>query len=219
MADYDNNLVSLLSWFSPVFPTGSFAYSAGLEQAVADGLVFDEETLQAWLDFLLRHGGPKNDSIFIALSKRQWSDSVTLAEYAQLCLGLAASRERYDEIHDQGRSFLIAVRHWFDTALPANEMPLPVAIGAAAGRARLNTKKTILAYIHAFVSGQLQAAIRLSVTGQDGSARLLAKFDSDLQRFCDVAASATLDDLGSCAFMADIAMMNHETLQPKLFLS
>ena len=33
------------------------------------------------------------------------------------------------------------------------------------------------------------------------------------------AAASTIDDLGGFAFMAEIAAMNHETLQPRLFLS
>lgn len=34
----------LATWFSPAFPIGAFAYSQGLEQAIADGAVRDRSS-------------------------------------------------------------------------------------------------------------------------------------------------------------------------------
>ena len=42
-------LYQLMSWLSPAFPVGAFAYSHGIEYAVEAGLVTDEATLEAWL--------------------------------------------------------------------------------------------------------------------------------------------------------------------------
>ena len=42
-------LLRLMAWLSPGFPTGAYAYSHGLEWAVAAGDVADPETLLAWL--------------------------------------------------------------------------------------------------------------------------------------------------------------------------
>ena len=46
----DLDLARLMAWLSPVFPTGGFAYSSGLETAVAEGLVKDEADLLNWLN-------------------------------------------------------------------------------------------------------------------------------------------------------------------------
>ena len=43
-------LLRLMAWLSPAFPTGAYAYSHGLEWAVAAGDVVDPDTLLAWLD-------------------------------------------------------------------------------------------------------------------------------------------------------------------------
>ena len=40
--------LSLIQWLSPGFPTGGFAYSHGLEQAMADGLR-DPEAVAQWM--------------------------------------------------------------------------------------------------------------------------------------------------------------------------
>ncbi|MEM9105147.1 MAG: urease accessory protein UreF, partial [Pseudomonadota bacterium] len=49
-------LVRLMSWMSPSFPVGAFAYSNGLEAAVERGLVSNADDLQKWLEDLLEFG-------------------------------------------------------------------------------------------------------------------------------------------------------------------
>ena len=49
-------LTRLLQLVSPALPIGAFAYSQGLEQAVASGWVTDEATAAEWLLGLLHHG-------------------------------------------------------------------------------------------------------------------------------------------------------------------
>jgi len=46
----------LMLWLSPSFPTGGFAYSQGLETAVARGLITGREELRCWLLALLTRG-------------------------------------------------------------------------------------------------------------------------------------------------------------------
>src|SRR5690349_15968152 len=48
-------LTRLLQLVSPALPIGAFAYSQGLEQAVASGWVTDEATAAEWLLGLLAH--------------------------------------------------------------------------------------------------------------------------------------------------------------------
>lgn len=214
----DPALLRLLAWLSPVFPTGGFAYSAGLERAVADGTVRDAAALRDWLATLLVYGSPWNDAVLFAEGWRAAGDADALAEVASLGEALAGSAERHKETMDQGRAFLAAARHWFADDLP-DALPLPVAVGMACGRTGIGLADGLAAYLHAFVSAQLQAAIRLSVTGQEGAARLLAALEPAIAAAAGKAERSTLDDLGGFAFVAEIAAMRHETLQPRLFLS
>lgn len=59
-------LQKLLTWLSPAFPVGAFAWSAGLESAIADGTLTDSAALQNWLEGALGHGGLRTDAIFLA---------------------------------------------------------------------------------------------------------------------------------------------------------
>lgn len=64
-------LLRLMAWLSPAFPVGGFAWSGGLERAVADRLVADAAGLSAWLETVLAHGALWNDAVLFAEAWRQ----------------------------------------------------------------------------------------------------------------------------------------------------
>lgn len=213
-------LLRLMSWLSPVFPTGGFAYSAGLEQAAADGLVADPATLERWIAAALTHGTAWNDAVLLAAGHRSAGDAEAIASLAELAAALNVSAERRRETRDQGTAFIEAAGHWFtDVALPPRTTPLPVAVGAAAGLSGIAVEPALAAFLNTLATNQLQCAIRLSVTGQTGAASVLAKLEPVIAGSADRASRSTLDDLGTAAFAGDIASQLHETLEPRLFLS
>src|SRR3954454_22469736 len=57
-------LYRLLTWLSPSYPVGAFAYSSGIEWAVEAGDVRDAETLKDWLATMLSDGGGFCDAVF-----------------------------------------------------------------------------------------------------------------------------------------------------------
>ena len=59
-------LLKLMSWLSPVFPIGGFAYSAGLEQAVQSGHVEDQTSLAGWIRVQITQGAQWNDAVLLA---------------------------------------------------------------------------------------------------------------------------------------------------------
>jgi urease accessory protein len=213
-------LIRLMSWLSPVFPTGGFAHSAGLEQAVADGVATNAASLEDWIAATLAHGAPWNDAVLLASAHRSAADPSAIADLANLARALTVSAERRTETVDQGTAFLDAAGHWFEAgALHPRDTPLPVAVGRAAGLAGIDAEAALAAFLNTLVTNQLQCAIRLSVTGQTGAAKILAALEPLVADTARRAATATLDDLGGSAFGADIASMTHETLQPRLFQS
>lgn len=214
-------LARLMAWLSPVFPTGSFAYSSGLEAAVSNDLVTDQVALGEWLTSLLKHGRLRNDAIFLGEALRNWENPGSLSEVNDLAFSSAGSEELCLESTAQGRAFIDALKGWelssaIDLPKPCT---LPVAVGAACGAAGIAQRQTILAYAHTFVANQLQIAIRLSVIGQIGAAKLLANLEMLVINFAANTETATLDDLGSATIMADIMAMRHETQHGRLFRS
>ena len=211
----------LLSWLSPVFPTGGFAYSFGLEAARQTNLVTNEVELGEWLSSLLHHGSLRNDALLLAEAFGDHDNSGALTNTAELALALAGSAERYLESTAQGDAFIDAVQSWpemNETPFP-QPCPLSVAVGVAAGQSRLDLQHTMNAYLHSFITNQVQAAIRLSIIGQSAAARLLAQLEPVILAVADNAENGSLDDLGSATVMADIMAMKHEELSGRMFRS
>lgn len=220
MPDGQTALLRLMAWLSPAFPVGSFSYSHGLEAAVHLELVTDVSGLREWLVDLLSHGSAWNDAVLFAEAHRRAPSGGSIAELAELGEALAGSQERHLETTLQGGAFVTGTSAWTHANghLPAR-CPYPITVGATAAVHHIDLLQALAAYLQAFVSNQLQVAIRLSVIGQTAAMKLLAMLEPMIAETARRAASSSLDDLGSAAFMAEIAAMRHETQPTRLFRS
>ncbi|MGO7173012.1 urease accessory protein UreF [Rhizobium ruizarguesonis] len=214
-------LLRLTAWLSPAFPIGSFAYSGGLERAVADGFVTDATSLAAWIGTLVGNGSVWNDAVLLAESHRQQAEPARLAEVAALAEALAGSRERHQETMLLGEAFLAAARAWPDGVserLP-DKVAYPIAVGAVTGAHGIRPEKALVVFLHAYASQAVSSGIRLGVAGQRGGVAVLAGLEEHLAEIARRAATSTLDDLGSATVQADIASLRHETQATRLFRS
>jgi urease accessory protein len=223
MTEHPNNLalLRLMTWLSPAFPVGGFAYSHGLERAAHDGLVSDRAELEAWLAALLEVGSAWNDAVLFAEAWRRVRFGGDLAHLAQLAEALAGSAERHTETMLQGAAFLAAAAGWpTPTAqrLPKN-CPYCVAVGAVAGGHDIPLEDALAAWLQAFSSNLVQAAIRLGVTGQAGAMQTVAALEPLVIVTAKRAARSTPEDIGSATFVSDVMAMKHETQYSRLFRS
>ena len=214
----NRGLLQLFAWLSPSFPTGGFAYSHGLESAIADRLITDPETLRIWLGDVLIHGSGRNDAILLRSAYRASGDRKALNGIAELAAALSSSRERRSETLDQGASFVAAAAPWDPPELP-KPVAYPVAVGALAARHGVDEDATTVAYLHAFAANLISAAVRLVPLGQNAGLRVLAALASSALRVMAESRTATLDEIGGCAFRSELAAMHHETLYTRLFRS
>ncbi|HEY4202687.1 MAG TPA: urease accessory protein UreF [Devosiaceae bacterium] len=214
-------LQRLLTWMSPSFPVGAFAWSAGLESAIAEGAVRDSATTKNWLEGTLLHGGPRTDAILLAQAYRAAGDRAALAELADLCLALIPARERRDETLITGDAFIFACKAWpvaSDAALPT-PCPYPIAVGALAATHDIGVGDTVLAFLTATLQAQVSVAVRLIPLGQTAGLGIMAALEPQIATLSTACVEATLADLGSIAYAADIAQMRHETLPTRIFRS
>jgi urease accessory protein len=211
-------LTRLLTWLSPAFPTGAFAYSHGLEWAVETRNIRDGETLRDWLDAVIAHGSARTDSILLRHAHRAASNPRALRDVAALALATAGSRERHDEALAQGKAFMRAAAGWGVPDLP-EDTPYSVAVGAMAGRHGIDEDLTTSAWLQTFTSNLISAAVRLVPLGQTTGLQTLAELEPIILHTAAATEAATLDDLGGCAFRSDLAAMCHETQYTRLFRS
>lgn len=213
-------LQKLLTWLSPAFPVGAFAWSAGLETAIAERRVLDASSLEAWLDGALAHGGIRTDAILLAHAHRA-GDAPALQDLADLAVALTPAAERHRETLLTGDAFAAAARAWpsdiYD--LLPNPCPYPVAVGAIAAAHGIDVAAALLAFLTAAVHAQVSVAVRLVPLGQSDGLRVMAALEGRIAALAAAAATATLDDIGGIAYAADIAQMRHEDLESRIFRS
>lgn len=222
------SLYRLMTWLSPSFPVGAFSYSSGIEWAVEAGDVTDAASLRQWLKSMLVNGAGICDSIFLVHIHRAatFGDDALLGEVAELASAFASSRERHLETTAQGRAFIeIARTAWHHAALDrliaacAGHFTYPVAVGLVSAAHRIPLAPTLHAFIHAVVSNWISAGARLIPLGQTDGQRVLAQLEPDVAATAKRALAASLDDLGSATFRADLASLRHETQYTRLFRS
>lgn len=222
------HLYRLMAWLSPSFPVGAFSYSSGLEWAIEAGDITDAPTLQRWLQTVIPNGNGFCDGIFFVQSYRAVAtkDEPLLNTIAELAAAFAPSRERQLETTAQGQAFLQTIRAaWSCDALErfagnwGGLVAYPVAVAVAVAGHGVSLEPALHAYLHAVVANLISAGVRLIPLGQTDGQHLLAACQDIIHATCDRALVATLDDLGSAAFRADLASMRHESQYTRLFRS
>ncbi len=221
-------LYRLLTWLSPSFPVGAFAYSSGIEWAVEAGDITDAASLRGWLAAMLVDGSGFCDGVFLAQAHHaaRAADHARLKEIVELAAAFVPSRERQLETTTQGRAFIdIARAAWSSAGLDATiaacdgAIVYPVAVGLVSAAHGIPLDPVLHAFFHAVVSNWISAGARLIPLGQTDSQRVLADLEPDVAATARRAAEASLDDLGSATFRADLASLRHETQYTRLFRS
>jgi urease accessory protein len=218
----------LMTWLSPAFPVGAFSYSSGIEWAVEAGDIADATSLRDWLASMLAEGSGFCDGVFLAHAHRAASsgDSRGLRDIAELAAAFVPSRERQLETSAQGRAFVDIARAAWDCdglapmiAACEGTIVYPVAVGVVSAAHAIPLAPTMHAFLHALVSNWISAGARLVPLGQTDSQRVLALLEPVVAATAKRALAASLDDLGSATFRADLASLRHETQYTRLFRS
>jgi urease accessory protein len=221
-------LYRLMTWLSPSFPVGAFSWSSGIEWAVEAGDIGDAASLRDWLAALLADGPGFCDGVFLAHAHRAASsrDDAGLRDIAELAAAFAPSRERHLETSAQGRAFIdIARAAWNCDGLDQmvcccdGAIVYPVAVGVVSAAHAIPLAPTMYAFLHALASNWISAGARLVPLGQTDSQRVLALLEPVVVSIAKRALQASLDELGSATFRADLASMRHETQYTRLFRS
>lgn len=204
----DASLLTLVQWLSPAFPLGGYAYSHGLEAALAGGL--GGAAVGDWIGDVITHGSARVDAALLAQALAPAADHAALGALAR---ALAASRERAQESEEQGAAFTRTTDALSGAAHPP--LPLPVALGRAAAPLGLPVERVVAMWLQSFAQNLVQIAQRLAPLGQTEAQQVLAALRPLILRTAaEVAADPA--DLGSAGFGADIAAMAHEVQEVRL---
>jgi urease accessory protein len=214
-------LLAALHLASPTLPVGGFAYSQGLESAIAEGLVADAAQAQRWIDDLLRLCLARFEAP-LWLRAHDACREGDADRLRSLDAELLAARETA-ELRAESRQMAASLLRLFDAlrlaAPPATPQTYPAAFAAACAAFGIDREAGLTAYLWSWVENQVLAGIKLVPLGQTaGQAMLLALHDR-VHEAVRIATSLRDDELGSAAVAMAVVCARHETLYSRLYRS
>ena len=221
-------LFRLMTWLSPAYPIGAFAYSSGIEWAVEAGDIADAAGLRRWLEAMLVSGSGFNDGMLFSHAYRavDGGDDRALVCVAELAAAFVPTRERFQETTALGRTFLeVTQAAWPCAALERlrehwkGPVAYPVAVAVACAGHAIALEPALHGFLTAISSNWISAAMRLVPLGHTESQRVLISLEATIFATARRALGASLADLGSATFRADIASARHESQYTRLFRS
>jgi len=221
----------LFQLVSPALPVGAFSYSEGLEWLVQHGMLPDGAAVRAWLEAECRVGTLAIEAAslpeLLGLLGRSRGDEPG-ARAAVLALrerqGWLLAQREAPELRAQQRQMggslcqLLADLGW---PLSAGAPPLAwTAAWAWAGVClEIPAVELVEAYLYAWTSSQLSAAVRLVPLGPTEAQRLQLALAPDLARRAQELASSDPRTLWNGGVGAGLAQLGHGELYSRLFRS
>jgi urease accessory protein len=218
-------LTRLLQLVSPGLPIGAFAYSQGLEQAVASGWVHDEASAKEWLLGLLEHTLATLDLPVLERLIDAWraDDRRRVDEWTAWLAACRPTRETRAEERQLGSALARALAAVGVADAPGWEAREDVTQAAmfalATARYRIPTAAALAGYAFAWAESTTSAAVRLVPLGQSAGQRLLAAAGDVIPDAVEHARSLLDDELAATAPGQAIASALHEALYSRLFRS
>ncbi len=218
------HLARLLHLADSALPTGSFAYSYGLESSLTFGLLRSESEFRAYLySFLQQAVGFELPFITSAAQATDAELVPLLAEYDAQLLTPALHRASLT----QGKSWLKLLATFYPEAgltelvaelasdkVPPHFVPL---FGLSLGRVGFALADIQLTYLHLALRDQLSAAIRLGLLGPMAGHRLQHDFYGVFENLLSAADIRPYTEATRCTVLLDVAQILHDDIYSRLF--
>ena len=207
--DLKESLQILQTWFSPLFPVGSFSYSHGLEAMINDNLIKSKEDILEYLKCILKYGSGKNDIILIKYAYQG-------EEINDLALSLCPTKERKIESIEMGNAFRKVLEDSWNYKIQENTA-YPVSVGKAAKYFKIPLNLTIISYLQSFASNLINVCIKHIPIGQKvGQDCTIQTYDL-IREIENESKNLELEDLGGVCFNSDIYSIKHENLRTRIY--
>jgi len=221
----DLTLLRLLQLASPGLPVGAYAYSQGLEWAVAAGWVIDEASLTTWLGDQLTHS---LGSVDLPILKRLYEATRVGDEAAQLSwsrylIALRETRELVADDCERGRALARLLRDLGVAAatpwVQRDDVPYVALVAVAALAWEIPLDLTVQAHAWTWLENQVLAGVKLIPLGQVAGQRSMFDLARRLPEVCGRALLLDDDEIGGMLPIVALASSLHETQYTRLFRS
>jgi urease accessory protein len=220
-------LLQLMWLASPALPIGGFSYSEGLEAAIDQGFVHDEDSACEWLVQQLHLTQSRGDMAVLAQMVLAWQsqDVPRLAELSHWVHATRESAELRLQTVQMGRSMVEWLRN--QQAIDEANLALcnawiptyPLMFAYALSRTGAALDQCLQAYAFGWAENMVQAALKSVPLGQNAGQRILARLAQDIAAACQHAMQLSDDERQAFSPMLAIVSARHETQYSRLFRS
>jgi urease accessory protein len=219
----DSDLLGLIWLASPALPIGGFSYSEGLEAAVDQGFVRDEQTAAAWLVEQLHLTLSRSDLAVMAQAIAAWRarDEPRIAQLNAWVLQTRETSELRQQAEQMGRSLV----EWLKSVQPEQAarvrepLTYPVACALAISGIGAPVRQALLTLAFGWAENMMQAAIKSVPLGQSAGQRILQRLAAEIPSAVDNALALGDDERQAFSPMLAILSAQHETQYSRLFRS
>jgi urease accessory protein len=219
------HLIKTLQLNDTLFPIGGFAYSDGLETAVANGLVVGTAGLQEWLGHYIHSVFVPCDGLALrgAMEAHTSGEWETLRRLDEELTAMKPAGSVRASSASLGRSFLTSVAAIYahpDLARARQELSnFAVIYGVVFSVLGLDRRDALLSFAYSRLAGMISAALRLMPIGQQLAQAALGRALDDAPRAVEQILDSRDTHLTSFSPLLEIQQMNHRHLYTKLFRS
>lgn len=218
-------LLRLMQLVSPTLPVGAYAYSGGLESAIAAGWVSNAEQAGDWIDGVLEHNLCGLDVPVLQRMYRAWRQDDVEAVRSWSCF-LAASRESSELLAEDRQMGQALARLLVSLDIEAagdwvngKHCNWVAMFSLAAVRWGIAEREAQLGYLWSWCENQVAAAVKLVPLGQTAGQQILAGCAERLPMRVDGCHDIQDEDIGQLAPALAIGSALHEQQYSRLFRS
>lgn len=208
-------------------PIGAFSHSFGLETLIVENKINGAASLHDFLWNSLHFGWDQSDCLLIkAVFTLENSQIWELDTLLDACRVSRETREGARKMGRQGLKLARAIHPHLDFSPLENAVQdgecagtWPLVYGFWTHKLGLDLEAAATGYLYACCAASCNGAVRLSVIGQTAAQTVLAALLSEIEGAWQSVAARDPFDFCTSLPALEIAQMNHQWLESRLFMS
>ena len=214
------HLLKLLTLSSTALPVGAYCYSQGVETAIEQGLIQDENSSIAYFEEVLEMLLVRFELPILKRLMQSYNDEAQFEHWANIYRASRESRELLAE----SQQLAFSLNSWIKDVL---KMPVTVkkhmgfvpVYAQLCGRLQLNEADVLTAYTFTVLENQVLAAVKTVPLGQMSGQRILWHLHGLVPQAIEKALALEDSQMSSALPKYAMLSMAHEAQYSRLFRS